>query len=122
MNPPKRAKALTGLLLVAFVPFLAAPVSDPCGACLGFWKYDLHIYEDIEQSVEVEDGQVYLVELGVVEGSADLIVFGDVDNLSCSVEPEGTQCTFDASADGEASFKVSAGAEGAETYMNFDLW
>ncbi|MCH9686989.1 MAG: hypothetical protein K0V04_36475 [Deltaproteobacteria bacterium] len=106
--------------VIASVPFLAAPITDPCGACYGFWKDDLDIYEEVLHQAVIDDGEAYLVQLGLVSGEAELAVYGDVDGVDCFADADGTECTFDAVADGEVSLKISAGAEGAETFLNLD--
>ncbi len=108
------------VVVIACVPFLAAPFSDPCGACYEFWRDWLDIHEEVLHQAEIYDGEVYLVQLGLDAGSAELAVYGDVDGLECVADSDGTECTFEAVADGEVSFKITAGADGAQTFLNLD--
>ncbi len=115
----KRIKSAV-FFVIACVPFMAAPGVDVCPNCFRFWEDKLGIYADIVHDAEIEYGETYLVQLGLLEGTADLTIFGDVDSIDCVVDAGETECTFDAVADGEVSLKVSAGAEGAETFLNLD--
>ena len=107
-------------VVIGCAPFLAAPTPDPCGACYGFWRADLSIYERSFHEADIEYGQVYLVQLGIMAGAAELTIEGEVDGVDCDSDEESVECTFEALEDGVASFEISAGPDGASTFLNLD--
>jgi len=107
-------------IVIGCVPFLAAPTPDPCGACFGFWRDDLSIYEQLVHEAEVESEQVYRAQLGIVGGAAELVIEGVVDGVVCETYEESVECTFEALEDGVVTFEIAAGPDGAQTFLNLD--